>query len=81
MQFGIEGYLVMLVGNRAPYQTVRKPDAQESARWKRHIDDYAAQARASMNAREALAFVRSPGWRWIDDPPRKSPPAAASANA
>ena len=69
---------VMLVGNRAPYQAMHQPEPEESERWKRHLDDYAAQARVSLDVREALEFVRSPGWRWIDDPPREKR-AAASA--
>ena len=66
--FGIEGYLVLLVGNRVPY---RGRHTASSAEWKLCHDRraaFAAQARAGMNVREALACVRHPGWTWHNGP-------------
>ncbi|HZJ16860.1 MAG TPA: tryptophan 7-halogenase [Chthoniobacteraceae bacterium] len=68
MSFGIEGYLVLLVGNRVPY---RQRHTASPAEWKlchERRAAFAAQARAGMNVREALACIRHPGWTWHNDP-------------
>ena len=65
--FGIEGYLVMLVGNRYPYRAKYHPSAAELQTWEAHRARFTAQARAGMDVREALSYVRHPGWRWNSD--------------
>jgi tryptophan halogenase len=65
--FGIEGFLVMLVGNRAPYRGRHHATAAERDIWNRHRAAFAEQAAAGMDAREALAVIRRPEWRWFGE--------------
>ncbi len=66
--FGIEGYLVMLVGNRVPYGGRHSATSAELAAWNAHRGRFIAEARSGMTVKEALAIVRHPGWRWHGDP-------------
>ena len=68
--FGIEGYLVMLVGQGVPYRARHQPGVQELGAWKRHLSDCVAGARAALTVRQALDIVRHPAWQW--DEPAKS---------
>ena len=77
MNFGIEGYLVMLVGNGAPYRARHRPGVQELGVWKRHLADLAAKARAALDVRQALDIVRHPGWTWNET---KKPATAPASN-
>ncbi len=63
-QFGIEGFLVMLVGNRVPYRGRHAAAEAERQTWNRHRAGYRAQAQRGIDAKEALGFVHHPGWRW-----------------
>jgi tryptophan 7-halogenase len=63
-QFGIEGFLVMLVGNRVPYRGRHVATEAERQTWNRHRAGYRAQARMGVDVKEALGFVHHPGWRW-----------------
>jgi tryptophan halogenase len=65
--FGIEGFLVMLVGNRAPYRARHHATAAEREIWNRHRAAFAEEARAGMDVTEALAVVRRPEWRWFGE--------------
>ena len=65
--FGVEGYLVMLVGNRVPYVTRYQPTEQERQNWNNHRARFIAQARNGLGVKEALACVRHPGWQWTGD--------------
>ncbi|MCW1884087.1 tryptophan 7-halogenase [Luteolibacter flavescens] len=67
--FGIEGYFVMLVGNRAPYRKRHTSTAQEKAIWEAHRQANAARARQGIDVKEALHYVRHPGWQWNADKP------------
>ncbi len=83
--FGIEGYLVMLVGNGVPYRARHRPGVQELGIWKRYLAENAANARAAMTVTEALACVRDPRWKWgaTTTPsalPRPERPLLAGAN-
>jgi tryptophan 7-halogenase len=64
--FGLEGYLVMLVGNKAPY---KKPviGPTERAAWKNHQSQLMAAAEQGMGVKEALKFVHHPNWQWHGD--------------
>ena len=64
VSFGIEGYLVMLVGNRVPHGGQHEATAAERQIWDQLRTRFAAQAEAGMDVREALACIRHPGWRW-----------------
>jgi tryptophan halogenase len=63
-QFGIEGFLVMLVGNRVPYRGRHIATDAERQAWDRHRAGYRAQAQMGVGVREALEFVHHPGWHW-----------------
>jgi tryptophan halogenase len=65
--FGIEGFLVMLVGNRVPYRAKYVPTQAEMEAWNQRRAQFAAQARAGLNVKEALAYIRHPGWQWLGD--------------
>jgi tryptophan halogenase len=65
--FGMEGYLVMLVGNRAPYQAKHTPTKAERETWERHRADFVATAKNGLTVKEALAYVRHPEWQWAGD--------------
>ena len=75
--FGIEGFLVMLVGNRVPYAARHTPAAAERAVWERHRADFIATAQAGLDVRETLAYIRHPGWQWNADPGPEGQPVTA----
>jgi tryptophan halogenase len=62
--FGIEGYLVMLVGNRMPYLGRHHPSAAEQQAWNAHRAAFIAQASGGLTVKEALGYVRHPAWQW-----------------
>ncbi|MDB6154572.1 MAG: tryptophan-5-halogenase [Chthoniobacteraceae bacterium] len=62
--FGLEGYLVMLVGNRVPYNVRHTPTSAEQVIWNRHRSEFVAEARKGLDVKESLAYVRHPGWQW-----------------
>ena len=62
--FGFDGYLVMLVGNRAPYEVHHQAMAAERATWNQYRASFRAQAEQGMTVAEALRLVRSPQWKW-----------------
>lgn len=65
--FGIEGYFVMLVGNRHPYRKRHKVTAREAAIWQAHRQENIDNARKGVDVKEALYYVRHPGWQWYDE--------------
>ncbi|WP_035604155.1 tryptophan 7-halogenase [Haloferula sp. BvORR071] len=65
--FGIEGYLVMLVGNKAPYERRHQPSPAEKQIWERHRAFNVARAQQGVDVKESLAYVHHPGWRWNGD--------------
>jgi len=65
--FGIEGFLVMLVGNKVPYKNQYRPTDAERQIWNNHRARFKAQGQAGMDIKEALSFVRNPGWRWFGE--------------
>lgn len=65
--FGIEGHLAMLVGNRAPFRRRLAISPAERTTWNERRARFAAQASAGMDVAEALRIIRNPGWRWNDD--------------
>ncbi len=65
--FGVEGFLVMLVGNKVPYAAKHNPTNIERQIWesrRRHFDQVAEKA---LTVKEALAYIRHPGWTWHGD--------------
>lgn len=65
--FGIEGYLAMLVGNRTPYDAKHQATAAELQTWNEHRARFISQAKTGMDVKEALQYVHHPGWRWNAD--------------
>lgn len=65
--FGSEGFFVMLVGNRVPYAARHKPGAEELRIWNARRAGFAQLASRGMGVREALGYVRHPGWQWHGD--------------
>jgi tryptophan halogenase len=65
--FEIEGFLVMLVGNKVPYRARHHATAAERETWNRHRAEFAEQASAGMDVREALGVIRRPEWRWFGE--------------
>ena len=62
--FGVEGFLVMLVGNRVPYNKKHAATAAERQTWERHRASFMAEARTGLDVKETLAFIRHPRWQW-----------------
>jgi tryptophan halogenase len=65
--FGVEGYLVMLVGNRAPYRATHIPSEEERRIWECHRAGFIADAQSALDVKETLAYIRHPGWQWHAD--------------
>jgi tryptophan 7-halogenase len=63
-QYGIDGFLVMLVGNRVPHRGRHIITETEQQNWNRHRARYRAQAEMGITANEALSYVHHPAWRW-----------------
>jgi tryptophan halogenase len=63
-QFGLEGFLVMLVGNCVPYKAHHISSEVERQNWNRHREEYRAVARNGLDPAEALRFIHHPGWQW-----------------
>ena len=64
LNFGIEGYLIMLVGNRAPYEAQHRATPAERAAWEQTRTALRVEAEQGMTVAETLAMIRSPQWRW-----------------
>jgi tryptophan halogenase len=71
--FGLEGFLVMLVGNKVPYDARHIATPAERAIWDRHRADYNRKAAGGLTVEESLAIVRNPGWVWASEHP--TPPS------
>jgi tryptophan halogenase len=65
--FGSEGFLVMLVGNRVPYAARHQPGADELRIWNAHRAGFSQLAGRGMGVKEALGYVHHPGWQWHGD--------------
>jgi tryptophan halogenase len=71
--FGVEGYLVMLVGNRHPYKARYTPSSKELQIWSKRQAEFAAQADQGFDVKQTLAIARNPKWTW-----RVSEPSAGN---
>ncbi|MES2476779.1 MAG: tryptophan 7-halogenase [Verrucomicrobiota bacterium] len=67
--FGIEGYFTMLVGNKVPYRTHHNVSPQERTIWDGHVRENVQRAKRGIGVKEALAYVRHPGWMWNAERP------------
>jgi tryptophan 7-halogenase len=66
-QFGIEGFLVMLVGNRVPYHNRHNAAAWERDLINQRRAQFQMQASQGLDVRQALAIIRHPQWRWFGE--------------
>jgi len=62
--FGIEGYFVMLVGNKAPYRKRHHPTVAELKTWDAFRASLISKARNGFTVKETLSAIRKPGWDW-----------------
>lgn len=62
--FGWEGYLTMLVGQRAPTGTHFQPSPQEAGIWRKIHESFSAAAARGLTQEEALTHLRSEYWPW-----------------
>ena len=65
--FGIEGYLVMLVGNKTPYAARHQPTATEQHTWTSNRAAYMTRALQGLTVAESLRIIRSPHWQWNNE--------------
>lgn len=65
--FGLEGYLVMLIGNKTPYRNAGKISLQEMQLWQHHRTAWRGEAARGMTVNEALEYVHHPNWVWDTD--------------
>ncbi len=65
--FGLEGFLVMFVGNKVPYKNRYKPTEQELKIWNDRKAGFVQEASRGIRSEEALAYVHHPGWKWNSD--------------
>ena len=66
--FGIEGYLVMLLGMKVPWRHSYAPAADEFRRWQSHVARNRIEAQTGLTVEESLRYVHDPRWTWNDDP-------------
>jgi tryptophan 7-halogenase len=66
-QFGIEGFLVILMGNKVPYDNHHHPAPWEVSRIHNFRQENRAMAASAYTAEQCLAFIRHPNWRWFDE--------------
>jgi tryptophan 7-halogenase len=78
-QFGIEGYLVQLVGNQVPYKNRHTPRREELELMQQIRLQNKTSARAGMTVKEALEIIRHPAWRWAGEGPAPMPVAPPAA--
>ncbi len=67
--FGLEGHLVMLVGNRVPYRARYIPTDEDRRRFEARRQAFSDIARRGLDVKETLSYIRHPGWQWHGDPP------------
>jgi tryptophan 7-halogenase len=66
-QFGIEGFLVMLVGNKVPYRNRHQPTDAELQVIQQRRAFFNQQAQSALDVNQALAYVKHPNWCWLGD--------------
>ena len=62
--FSLEGYLAILVGNRAPYKARCQLTDIERVTWDHMRTTFRTQAEQALSVAESLSVIRSPLWRW-----------------
>ena len=67
-QFGLAGYYAMLIGQHVPHDAPYEPTPAERGVWAEGTAAMEQAARTGVSVADALAAIRSPGWKW--EPPR-----------
>ena len=62
--FGYEGYLSMMIGFDVPYRKTFSRPEPEAQLFNHIYDRFEAAARNGVSVKEALLFIRQPGWQW-----------------
>jgi tryptophan halogenase len=62
--FGVEGYYVMLVGQKVPYRHRYSPTPQEWRLWQGVRAENRIKALTALTVREALDAIAAPNWKW-----------------
>ncbi len=62
--FGIEGYLVMLLGMKVPWKKSYAASPAERQAWQQHVSENAAVAQAGLTVEQSLKYVHDPRWTW-----------------
>ena len=62
--FGLDGYLTMLVGNRAPYEARYQATDAERAAWNQMRATMRSKAGQGVTVAEMLKVIRTPQWQW-----------------
>lgn len=63
-QFGMEGYLSMLVGQQVPYRRTYTPAARDWENWHKIKQTIRQKVSQGFNVPDALQVIRSPQWTW-----------------
>jgi tryptophan 7-halogenase len=66
-QFGIEGFLVLLVGQKVPYRASQPISETERALFHRYCEENRTRANSGLSVSEALKFIKHPQWTWFGD--------------
>jgi tryptophan halogenase len=66
-QFGMEGYLSLLVGQQVPYQLRQPLSPAELANWERIRTEVRTQAQQAYTVLGALSVLRLPHFRWPEN--------------
>ena len=63
-QFGLEGYWSLLIGQKVPIKRPYIPSPRERDIWRQIQQTFKNKALTAVDIKEALALIRSPGFRW-----------------
>jgi tryptophan halogenase len=65
-EFGMEGYIAMLVGQCVPYRSSYKPSEQDRQNWRVIQHAIRQKVADAFTITEALKLIRSDSWNWPD---------------
>ena len=63
-EFGMEGYLALLIGQDVPHRSKYVPSEEDRANWAKIQQSICNRAASAFTVPEALALVRSAFWGW-----------------
>jgi hypothetical protein len=63
-QFGTNGYLALLIGQKVEYRERYQPSADELRVWNTERHKNQGLAMRGLTVRETLKKIRSPNWEW-----------------